>query len=70
MTHEERVFEMMKAIAPVIVKNGIGLIETITQSGSDPSKCTIKGMPLLEAEATGAMEWAEAFVKVFENANK
>lgn len=70
MTHEERVFEIMKAIAPTIVKDGLSIMERIVNAGSNPSDCTIGGMTILEAQAQSAMEWAEAFVKVFENENK
>ena len=69
MTHEERVFEMMKAIAPTIVNDGLSVIKRIINAGSNPSDCTIGGMTILEAQAQSAMEWAEAFVKEFEKLN-
>ena len=69
MTHEERVFEMMKAIAPTIVNDGLSVMERIINAGSNPSDCTIGGMTILEAQAQSAMEWAEAFVKEFEKLN-
>jgi len=69
MTHEERVFEMIKAIAPVIVKEGHALMDKIVNAGGNPDECRVGGMTILEAKAQDAREWAEAFVNEFENAN-
>lgn len=66
MTHEERVFEMMKAISPVFVSKGVELQERIVAAGGNPEKCKVAGMSILEAQAQSAIEWAETLVKEFE----
>ena len=67
MTDNEKVFEMVKAIAPVFVSEGIALQERIIQSGGNPEKCTINGVSILDAEAQSAKAWAEAFVRALNN---
>jgi len=61
MTKTECILEFMKAIAPVIVKEGNDLTQRIVHAGSDPSDCTINGEDILHAHAQCALEWAEAF---------
>lgn len=68
--HQTKVFEMMKAIAPVIVEEGKTLMERIVNVGGNPEECRVGGMTILEAKAKDATEWAEALVNEFENANK
>lgn len=68
--HQTKVFEMMKAIAPIIVKDGLTLMEKIVNAGGNPEECRVGGMTILEAQAKSAREWAEAFVNEFENTNK
>ena len=63
MSYEDKVFEMMKAIAPVIVSKGIELQERIVAAGANPENCKVGGMTILEAQAQSAKEWAEALVK-------
>ena len=62
MNKEEKIFEMMKAIAPVFVQKGIGLQERIVAAGGNPENCTVGGVSILDAQAQSAKEWAEAFV--------
>lgn len=63
MSYEDKVFEMMKAIAPVLVQEGLNLQERIIASGSNPADCTVGGKSIVESYAESAKEWAEAFVK-------
>ena len=67
MNKEEKVFEMMKAIAPVFVQKGIELQERIVAAGGNPENCTVGGMSILDAQAQSAKEWAEAFVNALNN---
>ena len=67
MNYEDKVFEMMKAIAPVIVSKGIELQERIVAAGANPENCKVGGMTILEAQAQSAKEWAEAFVNALSN---
>ena len=60
--NDEKVFEIMKAIAPVFVQKGIELQERIVSAGGNPENCTVGGMSILDAQAQSAKEWAEAFV--------
>ena len=62
MSKEEKMFEMMKAIAPVFVSKGIELQERIVAAGANPAECTCGGMTILDSQAQSAKEWAEAFV--------
>lgn len=66
MKHEEKVFEMMKAIAPMFVSEGIKLQERIVAAGANPENCTVGGMSILYAQAQSAKEWAEAFVNALD----
>ena len=65
--NNEKVFEMMKAIAPAFVSKGIELQERIVAAGGNPEKCTVGGMSILDAQVQSAKEWAEAFVNVLNN---
>ena len=67
MNKEEKVFEIMKAIAPVFVQEGLKLQERIVASGGNPENCTVGGLSILDAQAQSAKEWAEAFVNVLNN---
>ena len=67
MNKEDKIFEMMKAIAPVIVSKGIELQERIAAAGGNPENCTVGGMSILDAQAKSAKEWAEAFVNTLNN---
>ena len=60
--YEEKVFEVMKIIAPVFASKGIELQERIVAAGGNPQNCTVDGMSILDAQAQSAKEWAEAFV--------
>ena len=51
MTREERVFEFMKAIAPVIARYGMDTMRRIVEAGGDQEKCKIDGMSIMEAYA-------------------
>lgn len=66
MTREERVYEFLKAIAPIMVKEGIELQKRIVAAGGNPANCTINNMDILDAQAQSAREWAEAFAKASE----
>lgn len=67
MTEKEMLFEMMKTIAPVLVKKGIELQESLVDSGANPEKCKIDGKTIPEAYAESARIWAEAFTKEIYN---
>lgn len=66
MSHNERVFEMMKSIAPEFVKKGVELQKRLVAAGSNPEKCTVGGKSIPDAYAESAAIWAEAFVKEIE----
>lgn len=66
MTKEEKIFEFMKAIAPIMVKEGVELQKRIVAAGGNPDNCTIGDMDILDAQAHSAREWAEAFAKASE----
>ena len=65
--NNEKVFEMMKAIAPVFVQKGIELQERLVANGANPDKCTCGGISILDSYAQSAKEWAEAFVNALNN---
>ena len=67
MNHEEKIFEIMKVIAPVFVQKGIELQEGIVAAGGNPENCTVGGVSILDAQAQSAKEWAEAFVNALNN---
>lgn len=67
MSKEEKIFEMMKAIAPVFVTEGLKLQERIVAAGANPAECTCGGMSILDSQAQSAKEWAEAFVNALNN---
>ena len=67
MSKEEKIFEMMKAIAPAFVQKGNELLERIVAAGGNPENCTVGGMSILDAQAQSAKEWAEAFVNALNN---
>lgn len=62
MTREMKIFEMAKAIAPVIVQKGIELQERISNSGGDPAKCMVGGKSIPEAYAESIKYWSEIIV--------
>ena len=62
MNKEEKVFEMMKAVAPVLVTEGISLQKRLIDLGSNPADCKVGGMSIVDSYAQSAKEWAEAFV--------
>lgn len=64
MSKEEKLFEMIKVIAPVFVSKGIELQERIIAAGGNPENCSVGGMSILDAQAQSAREWAEAFINV------
>lgn len=59
------IFEMMKSIAPVIVKEGINLQYRLVESGSNPANCTVGDKSIPDAYAESARVWAESFVNEF-----
>lgn len=63
MNYEDKVFEMMKAIAPVLVTEGISLQKRLIDLGSNPDDCKVGGMSIIDSYAQSAKEWAEALVK-------
>lgn len=65
MSKEEKVFEMMKSIAPVLVTEGISLQKRLIDLGSNPAECKVGGMSIIDSYAQSAKEWAEAFVNAF-----
>ena len=62
MTREEKIYEMAKFIAPVIVAEGIALQKRITQNGGDPSTCTVGDKDIPHAYGETLKVWATAFV--------
>lgn len=67
MSKDEKIFEIIKAIAPVFVSKGIELQERIVAAGGNPEKCTVGGMSIIDAQAQSAREWAVAFVNTLNN---
>ena len=67
MNHEEKIFEIMKVIAPVFVQKGIEVQEGSGAAGGNPENCTVGGVSILDAQAQSAKEWAEAFVNALNN---
>lgn len=63
MSKEEKVFEMMKAVAPVLAKEGISLQKRLIDLGSNPADCKVGDMSIIDSYAQSAKEWAEALVK-------
>jgi hypothetical protein len=62
MTREEMIFEMAKAIAPAIVKQGVDTQMSIIRSGGNPKDCTIEGKDIPHAYGESLRIWATAFV--------
>lgn len=62
MTREEKIFEMAKAIAPIVAEIGIDVQNKIVKNGGDPSRCTVCGKDIPHAYGESLRVWAEAFV--------
>ena len=65
MDKKALVLEFMKAIAPVMVQEGMKLQQRILDAGSNPENCTVGGMTITEAEAENAKIWATAFAEAW-----
>lgn len=65
MDKKALVLEFMKAIAPVMVQEGMKLQQRLIDAGSNPENCTIAGMTITEAEAESAKIWATAFAEAW-----
>ena len=68
MTQKEMLFEMMKSVAPVVVQQGVNLMERLANNGNNPTECTIGGKSIIESYAESARMWAEALVKELDSA--
>lgn len=55
MTREERIFEMLKVIAPIMVQRGNEMQDRLQST-------SINGKSIVELYAKGAVQWAEAIV--------
>lgn len=62
MTREEMIFEMAKAIAPVIAQQGINTQLELIRSGRNPEDCTIGGRCIPNSYGESLKVWATAFV--------
>lgn len=62
MTREEMIFEMAKAIAPVIAQQGINTQLDLIRSGRNPQDCTIEGRDIPHSYGESLRVWAMAFV--------
>ena len=62
MTKKEMIFEMAKAIAPVIAQQGINRQLELIRSGINPQDCTINGKDIPHGYGESLKVWATAFV--------
>lgn len=62
MTRKEMIFEMAKAIAPVIAQQGINTQLELIRSGRNPQDCTIEGKDIPHGYGESLKVWATAFV--------
>ena len=62
MTRKEMIFEMAKAIAPVIAQQGINSQLDLIRSGINTQDCTIDGKDIPHAYGESLKVWATAFV--------
>lgn len=62
MTRNEMIFEMAKAIAPVIAQQGVNTQLDIIRSGRNPQDCTIDGKDIPHGYGESLKVWATAFV--------
>ena len=62
MTRKKMIFEMAKAIAPVIVQQGINTQLDLIRSGRNPQDCTIESKDIPHAYGESLKVWATAFV--------
>ena len=67
MTRKERVIQMMLAVAPTFVEQGLALQKRLIDAGHDPSTCLANGKDIPHDYADYARQWAEAFVDEMEN---
>lgn len=65
MNREQMVFEMMKAIAPTIVHEGLDMQHRLHAAGQNPEDCVIEGKDIPHAYGESARIWAGAFVDEF-----
>lgn len=62
--------ELLKAVAPILVKEGNDLMSRLVGNGNDPHSCTIDGMPIMDAYALNAMEWVDALYNAYMDGTK
>lgn len=68
--NDPRLFDMVKAIAPEIVKQGSELTQKIIRAGGNPEECKVGGMSILDAQAKNAVLWAKALIKAIDAENR
>lgn len=56
------IFEMAKAIAPIVAQEGLNKQQDIIRAGYAPSKCTVGDKDILHAYGESLKLWATAFV--------
>ena len=61
MKRMEIELEFMKAIAPVIVQEGMRVQQQVANAGGNPENCKIMGKDILHSFAESAKVWAKAF---------
>lgn len=60
MTGIEMKLELLKAVAPVFVREGNDLMNRLVANGNDPKVCTIEDKPIMDAFSANAMDWVNA----------
>lgn len=67
MTKEDKVFEIAKAIAPVVAKEGLDLQMRIAKNGGNPENCKVGSRDIPHSYGYTLKVWAKAFVEELEN---
>lgn len=68
MTQREQiVLELLEAIAPTFVKEGLAIQKRLIELGKDPDECKSGGKDIPHAYASEAIKWAEAFADGYTN---
>lgn len=61
MERMEIELEFMKAIAPVMVQEGMRVQQQVANAGGNPGNCTVGGKDIPHSFAESAKVWAKAF---------
>jgi predicted Zn-dependent protease with MMP-like domain len=57
--------DLLKAIAPIFVKEGNDLMNRLASNGNDPKACTIGDKPIMDEYASIAMEWVDVLYDTY-----